>query len=209
MNANDEKTKEQKLADDLMIWLPKLSAGKTLERSFVNNAARWTDVEDIHGLANYITHGCEIRIKQIQFPAAPDGEVWHNPDNLTAEQVGVEDGWRLLLVSEAYLRDLGAQIVGQCAGFRSIRWNSSGHLTVNCPHKSYRVKTADYPVGSLKPKKKKPDYERILIKTIDGKLHWLAAHTVDAPDEFWTEYSAEELTEMINKAGMPLKPTQS
>lgn len=34
------------------------------------------------------------------FPALPPGEAWHNPEGLTPEQVGVDEGWRLQLVSE-------------------------------------------------------------------------------------------------------------
>jgi hypothetical protein len=37
---------------------------------------------------------------QSGFPEPPAGEEWHNPDELSPEQVGVNDGWRLLLESE-------------------------------------------------------------------------------------------------------------
>lgn len=40
----------------------------------------------------------DYRIKPKEFPAPPEGESWHNPDNLTPEQVG--EGYRLLLESE-------------------------------------------------------------------------------------------------------------
>lgn len=45
------------------------------------------------------------RIKPLEFPAPPEGESWHNPDGLTAEQVEVDKGWRLLLVSEIKTED--------------------------------------------------------------------------------------------------------
>lgn len=36
----------------------------------------------------------------LAFPAPPEGRSWHNPENLTPEQVGVADGWRLVLSDE-------------------------------------------------------------------------------------------------------------
>lgn len=34
------------------------------------------------------------------FPDPPAGKNWHNPDNLTPEEVGIADGWRLCLAQE-------------------------------------------------------------------------------------------------------------
>lgn len=42
----------------------------------------------------------EYRIKPEEFPAPPEGQQWHNPQHFTPEQVGVSEGWRLLLVGE-------------------------------------------------------------------------------------------------------------
>lgn len=36
----------------------------------------------------------------LEFPDPPPNSAWHNPANLTATQVGVHEGWRLLLESE-------------------------------------------------------------------------------------------------------------
>ena len=47
------------------------------------------------------------KIEKLQFPKPPEGERWHNPERLTAEQVGVDKGWRLLLVSEREERERG------------------------------------------------------------------------------------------------------
>lgn len=44
-----------------------------------------------------LERACDNLSKQSSFPKGYD---WHNPDNLTPEQVGVSDGWRLLLKSE-------------------------------------------------------------------------------------------------------------
>lgn len=40
------------------------------------------------------------RIKPLSFPEPPEAQAWHNPDGLNAEQIGVNDGWRLLLDGE-------------------------------------------------------------------------------------------------------------
>lgn len=40
------------------------------------------------------------RIKPSEFPKLPEGMEWHNPHNLTPEQVQVEQGWRLLTKDE-------------------------------------------------------------------------------------------------------------
>lgn len=36
----------------------------------------------------------------LDFPSPPPNNVWHNPSSLNATQVGVHEGWRLLLESE-------------------------------------------------------------------------------------------------------------
>jgi len=41
-----------------------------------------------------------IEPRPLEFPAPPEGESWHNPENLTAEQVEVDKGWRLLTTGE-------------------------------------------------------------------------------------------------------------
>ena len=150
----DEKTEEQKLADELMIWLPKISAGTALE--FLHDVVNtdWHEILDVNGLIRELGNESEIRIKAIAFPDAPEGEEWQNPDNLTAEQVGIEDGWRLLLVSEIYHRETSARISG-CIWMPSLdipRWSIYGRKYGEEKFSSYRVKASDHPVGSLKPK---------------------------------------------------------
>lgn len=41
-----------------------------------------------------------LALSVLQFPAPPEGEKWHNPDNLTPEQVEIDKGYRLRLESE-------------------------------------------------------------------------------------------------------------
>lgn len=41
-----------------------------------------------------------IRIKPLKFPDPPEGRKWHNPENLTPEQVEINKGWRLCLKGE-------------------------------------------------------------------------------------------------------------
>jgi hypothetical protein len=40
-----------------------------------------------------------------EFPAPPEGDAWHNPARLTPAQVGVAEGWRLVLASESHGTD--------------------------------------------------------------------------------------------------------
>ena len=142
----DEKTEAQKLADDLMIWLPKFSAGIALE---IIGHKTMSVVLCPSDLIDAIEVGCEIRIKQAAFPDAPDQEKWQNPDNLTAEQVGIEDGWRLLLVSEIY--DRKCYITAFAWGIH-CGWGSMDTWLCRSKSVTYRVKASEHPVGSLKPK---------------------------------------------------------
>ncbi len=46
-------------------------------------------------------------IKPLQFPDPPSGYGgWHNPENLTPEQVGIDEGWRLCLKEEQARRGI-------------------------------------------------------------------------------------------------------
>lgn len=61
--------------------------------------------------------------KPLTFPAPPEGEEWHNPDNLTPGQVG--EGYRLLLKSEiSYKRERMSIIEMWVRKFN--RWDASG-----------------------------------------------------------------------------------
>jgi len=144
----DEKTRLQVLADNMMIWLPKISAGKRLQVTYKDGMV--AEILGIISLIENIKDGNEIRLKVIAFPDAPDGEEWHNPDKLTAEQVGIEDGWRLLLVSEI----VDGRELHVCESFIDEReWidGFSGWRLAS----TYRVKASEHPVGSLKPKEPK------------------------------------------------------
>jgi len=48
-----------------------------------------------------ITHDTRIAKPVPTFGKPPEGWEWHNPQNLTPEQVEVDKGWRLMLVGEA------------------------------------------------------------------------------------------------------------
>lgn len=45
----------------------------------------------------------EYRIKEEKFPNPPEGEEWHNPENLTPEQVGISKRYRLALKSGIFV----------------------------------------------------------------------------------------------------------
>lgn len=61
----------------------------------------------------------------LSFPPAPCGQSWHNPTGLTATQVGVHEGWRLLLQTEANVADKDALKCEFYAG-NFQKWIASG-----------------------------------------------------------------------------------
>lgn len=90
------------------------------------------------------------------FPPPPAGHAWHNPDNLTPEQVG--DGYRLLLESE--LSDKRGLIseIHLWLNWRQ-EWNTSGWFG-NQPGNTYRVPLATWPLPS--PVEPQPDADEAL-----------------------------------------------
>lgn len=57
-----------------------------------------------------------INIPPQQIPEPPEGRTWANRANLTAEQIGISEGWRLLLVGEVIPDDYQLWFCG--------RWDS-------------------------------------------------------------------------------------
>jgi len=65
--------------------------------------------------------------KTVRFPEPPAGEQWNNPGKLSAEQVGIQDGWRLLLKSEIEAhRNLDSQ---PSIDNEDVKWNNPDNLT--------------------------------------------------------------------------------
>jgi len=145
-SSNNMESKEQ--IDELMIWLEKLSAGKKLQ-SVSEGGAIW-QVYDVDDLCRYLKAGDQVQIKQIEIPAPPDGEIWHNPDELTSEQIGIEDGWRLLLVSELNSLRENSLLPSQIWVSTCSKW-SNGDVSGGNLCDTYRVKADEHPVGSLRP----------------------------------------------------------
>lgn len=68
----------------------------------------------------------EYRI--LEFPEPPKGESYHNPHNLNATQVGVHEGFRLLLKSELDEEwHTGTEFKNDGAEWRYSRGNKSNH----------------------------------------------------------------------------------
>ena len=141
-------TKE--LAEHLIKWLPELVAGKTLEKHY-NIQGSPDVIKTVTQLFEAIEGNHEIRIKQTPIPDPPYGEEWQNPDSLTAEQIGIDYGWRLLLTSEIVK---SRNVISNCYEWQSeeTQWcdefdDYSGSFECS----TYRVKVDEYPVGSLKP----------------------------------------------------------
>jgi len=181
------QTKE--LAEQLSPWLPELISGKTLERNHVNDRHQWVDILDITGLAHFINMGCEIRIKQTPIPPAPDGDSWQNPDNLTAEQIGIDEGWRLLLKSELVFRD--EKIC--CEGWRTDgKWSRTSPLYSNDTDMTYRVGAKKYPIGMLRDSTD----ERLL----EQKRKDIAQYFMDMGDDEW---ASNDLARRLIKNQVP------
>lgn len=69
------------------------------------------------------------------FPNPPEGEEWHNPGNLTPEQVG--EGYRLLLKGEVKVRGEGVKFI-ECFGENAWSDNWEGSLS----KRTYRLPTS-------------------------------------------------------------------
>jgi hypothetical protein len=89
MNEIDTSTLDRKIS-----VMTAFKEGKSIQCRTRGSKDEWTDV---FALA-WNWPDVDYRIKPLEFPALPEGLEWHNPNNLTLEQVG--DGWRLLVDSE-------------------------------------------------------------------------------------------------------------
>jgi len=139
------ETKKQ--IDELLTWLPRIQSGKTLESIMLGCAP--LDILNIGELVDHMKRGRTIRIKQIEFPAAPDGKSWHNPHGLTTEEVCIDAGYELLFKCDIPKIDIN------CLGIEIWSRKHQGWISQigRCNNiNTYRVKTAEHPVGSLKPK---------------------------------------------------------
>jgi len=71
-----------------------------------------------------------------EFPDPPEGCRWHNPDNLTPEQVGITEGWRLALESEIATDSLFENCIAWFGG----TWNDRHEWAGNDQRVTYRTK---------------------------------------------------------------------
>jgi len=137
---------QKKLCQELMTWLPELECGKALEvDDYIGKSVEICDVND---LIIAIKSGHQIRIKQTPIPPAPDGDEWHNPHNLTGEQIGTDQGYRLLLKSEICDRD--CPFPGQLWNFNKSDWGSGLNVYGASDLITYRVDAKKYPLGMLR-----------------------------------------------------------
>ena len=170
-------TKE--LAEQLIKWLPELAAGKTLMNcGLVKGSKICVKIIDVKMLIRYLEDGLGIEIQQTPIPDPPDGEEWQNPDSLTAEQIEIDDGWRLLLKSEIDINN--SEWV--CYSWMQGQWWSGRPVAAVCVMTTNRVWAKQYPVGSLKPlteaealKQKRDDIASYFIK---HRFHVLEAENI-------------------------------
>jgi len=162
------ETKE--LADELMIWLPKLSAGKTLVYGQHDKSHIFAIINSITDLTEAVNKGKYIAEYIPKFPEPPEGESWFNGSDLSADQVGVNDGFRLLLISELYNRECQIEAEGWSDVER--KWTKGRFWAVEKSIVTYRVKTAEHPVGSLKPKEEAVKCKEWWLSKIEYKDSW-------------------------------------
>ncbi len=132
------------------LYLPLVQAladGKTIQ---IQIGDQWQDREDV----NFGVNPNAYRIKPLSFAPIPDGSTRHNPDGLTAEQVG--DGWRLTTDQEnKKMREEGV-CTKECYAWLDNEWSSRGNWNGGSLSCTYRVPlSTPYPDGS---------------KIVDGKL---------------------------------------
>ena len=189
MNPNMNPNKI--LADELMFWLPKMSEGKTLECVSQSNTI-WP-INDVEDLMAYIRSGDDIQIKHVPFPDAPEGEQWHNFHDLTSHEVGIDNGWRLLLKSEIVDLRPSRPCFMWVANLKG--WNRMA-CCGSCEDETYRVKADEHPVGSLTD-----PFTEQHRKQVEAEIY----QDLRGRDEIahWTDSSKDAVTELIKaiKAG--------
>jgi hypothetical protein len=103
----------------------KFSRIATVGRMFVDGEGfrdeEWSREETWELECNRPIHGIKaVPIEPKEFPAPPEGKAWHNPEKLTPEQVGVSEGWRLLLKNELVE-------IGDMHSMKNGTWSHSGN----------------------------------------------------------------------------------
>lgn len=73
-----------------------------------------------------LEQGSDLLLAVDSFDDPPDGQEWHNPAGLTPEQVGVQDGWRLLLKSEISW-DGKDYLIDACDRWATGDWSGRNH----------------------------------------------------------------------------------
>jgi len=126
-------------------WVKKISEDFVSGVIFqeLTTTGTWEDIETLT-LSPYTAHTTIyklpvniIRVKPLKFSKPPEGEEWHNPANLTADQIEVDKGYRLLLKSEIGNKEINHPLFRKCETFRSSWWKGSWG---GCDGATYRTK---------------------------------------------------------------------
>lgn len=113
------RTSQQALQDALVSGaVHAFAEGKKIQSRSLEGEDEWMDIK--YPNPYFYNLGVVWRPAPLTFPPPPEGESWHNPHNLTPEQVG--EGYRLLLVSELKNRALHETI----HAWREGGWDVSG-----------------------------------------------------------------------------------
>jgi len=153
--SNHVRMNTKELADELMVWLPKLSAGKTVQISLLSDidaeVYHWHDITSIDDLVLAIDEEREVQLKPIVMPEPPEGEEWHNYHELDSNQIEIDSGWRLLLKSERDpIRERPVESIEIWNEAKRGWFHSDKGFVGGCELETYRVKAKKHPVGSLR-----------------------------------------------------------
>lgn len=145
--------------------------------------------------ADLVTHHADLMLSITAFPDPPAGEVWHNPENLTPEQVG--EGYRLLLASEISTKRNAEYFIEYWHS--TGRWSNDGACGA-CQRDTYRVpsSTAFHWDKPKEPTYRPFTFEEIqehvgkVVKSKDGGVVELIIHASDAGLKVSTNYQTTQ-----------------
>ena len=149
-------TEEIKRASEVM---RRASLGEMAESTLRNSALKW----GVHFLPHWDWNECDFRI--LDFPEPPEGQKWHNPPGLTATQVGVHEGWRLLLDCE-----LDSRVRHDLERFCDGKWLSTPKELFPNPNGVYGLRTKS-PLPEVKSDPIKEAWERIVRMKLNCSTH--------------------------------------
>jgi len=124
----------KKACDILVVSLP--FCRKHCPLGSCGDDSAWQEVHEADTWVNWLAAAenkmlpaleAALKLAESQFPEPPTGEQWHNPGKLSPHVVGVQGGWRLLLVSEVEGRHRRGALTAKDV---EIYWHSGWGCTI-------------------------------------------------------------------------------